>query len=143
MTLPLQPPVASSSGDGRVRRRTAVRWREDVGWEARCERCVVKKVACYWPLTDEFWDKARMNRCRACERERQASQKRHRYQTDPAFRDRMLEAVRTHRRENESKRADYNRFRWIVIKSDPILLAKEHVRKRVASAAYRARKRAA
>ncbi len=44
-----------------------VRFREDVGWEMRCESCSGHKVARYWPLTHEFWDPNKgLTRCRAC-----------------------------------------------------------------------------
>lgn len=120
-----------------------VRWRPDVGFELRCPRCAEKRMACFWPLTDEFWDKHRMSRCRACERERQATQKRERYHGNPAFRRRMLTVVREYRMDNPDKRRTYNQARWLVIKSDPILLANERERTRRAQAAYRARRRAA
>lgn len=49
-----------------------VRFREDVGWELRCEGCAYRRnQVCYWPLTHEFWDPERgMGRCRACWNER-------------------------------------------------------------------------
>lgn len=50
---------------------SGVRWREDTGWELRCLRCPTGMV--YWPLTDEFWDKKRMTRCRACWRTHERS----------------------------------------------------------------------
>lgn len=43
----------------------ALRWRDD-GWEARCPDCKHKAGGKWWPLTDEFWMKANMARCRAC-----------------------------------------------------------------------------
>lgn len=51
---------------------SGVRWREDVGWELRCEACAHKgrPGGSYWPLTEEFWDHRRsMVRCRACWRD--------------------------------------------------------------------------
>ncbi len=121
-----------------------VRWRPDVGFELRCPRCAEKKVASFWPLTDEFWDKNRMSSCRACERERQRDAKRLRYQTDPAFRARMVATVAEYRHGDVvGKRTAYNRARWIVIKSDPLLLAQERERTRRAQRAYRERQRAA
>ena len=49
-----------------------VRFREDVGWELRCEGCAYRRnQVSYWPLTHEFWDPDRgMGRCRACWNER-------------------------------------------------------------------------
>lgn len=44
-----------------------IRWRDDTGWELRCEACRRDKEQRYWPLTHEFWDTNRgMSRCRAC-----------------------------------------------------------------------------
>lgn len=128
---------------GARRHPIAVRWRDDVGWELRCPRCVERKVACFWPLTDEFWDRRRMSRCRACEKARQRDQKRHRYQTDPVARERMIASSRTYHADNPGKRTAYNRAKWVVIKGDPILLANERERVRRAQATYRARRRAA
>lgn len=47
-------------------RRSGVRWREE-GWEIRCDDCAkTGHLTSYWPLTDEFWDRHNMARCRAC-----------------------------------------------------------------------------
>ncbi len=45
---------------------TGVRWREDTGFEGRCDYCRE-----YWPLTLEFWQvsKVSMRSCKACIRE--------------------------------------------------------------------------
>ncbi len=44
-----------------------VHWREDTGWEGKCNDC-----ATYWPLTHEFWyPRQGTARCRACVNERQ------------------------------------------------------------------------
>ena len=41
---------------------TGVRWREDTGYEGRCDDCKE-----YWPLDDEFWSpKHGLARCRGC-----------------------------------------------------------------------------
>lgn len=45
-------------------RHAGIRWREDTGWELKCPYCPRGQV--YWPLGDEFWEKSRMTRCRAC-----------------------------------------------------------------------------
>ena len=48
-------------------RKHNVRWREDVGFELRCEVCSYRKQACYWPLTSEFWVVNKgLSRCRSC-----------------------------------------------------------------------------
>lgn len=60
-----------------------VRWREDVGFELRCDGCVLAgRGELYWPITLEFWNPDRiehgkregrgMRMCRACYRERDA-----------------------------------------------------------------------
>ena len=44
---------------------TGVRWREDVGFEGRCEQCRE-----WWPITGEHWNAARhggWKRCKACQ----------------------------------------------------------------------------
>ncbi len=46
---------------------TGVRFREDVGWEMRCEACAVGHLARYWPLDSEFWNPGKgLSRCRSC-----------------------------------------------------------------------------
>ena len=44
-----------------------VRYREDVGWEMRCDSCAADKGASYWPLDFEFWNLEKgLSRCRGC-----------------------------------------------------------------------------
>lgn len=45
-----------------------VRYREDMGFELRCEDCAYRRqFASFWPLTLEYWAPERgMSRCRAC-----------------------------------------------------------------------------
>lgn len=72
-----------------------VRWREDVGWELRCPQCSSRKRACFWPLTEEFWDRQRsLTTCRACLLMRKARLAREAYAKDPEAR---LNAVRAYR----------------------------------------------
>lgn len=54
-----------------------VRWRDDLGFELRCEDCAYRRqFACFWPLTREFWDPERgMSRCRACWNDRLAGRR--------------------------------------------------------------------
>jgi hypothetical protein len=40
---------------------TGVRFRDDTGWEGRCNLCHE-----WWPIDHEFWDKGRPSRCRDC-----------------------------------------------------------------------------
>jgi hypothetical protein len=50
-----------------------VRYREDVGWEMRCDDCQRTGRGCiYWPLLPigEFWSARTQVRCQSCERER-------------------------------------------------------------------------
>lgn len=56
---------------------TGVRFREDVGFEMRCESCAHKAIESYWPLDLEFWSPSKgMTRCRACWNEYEAARKR-------------------------------------------------------------------
>jgi hypothetical protein len=48
-------------------RRGPVRWREDVGFELRCDYCSYSKLDRYWPLSIEFWSPNRgFSRCKSC-----------------------------------------------------------------------------
>lgn len=52
-------------------RYRGIRWREDTGWELRCDSCVAKHsgTEVYWPLepVGEFWNpRDGLARCRAC-----------------------------------------------------------------------------
>jgi hypothetical protein len=55
-------------------RGRGVRYRPDTGFEMRCEGCAAKRVACWWPLTTEFWNQwSGLTRCRACVNEHRRS----------------------------------------------------------------------
>jgi hypothetical protein len=94
---------ASSSG---------VRWRDDVGFEMRCEDCLASaKGQCFWPITLEFWNPERttekgtragrgMTRCRACWRERDAYLFRTRYSKRPSIREKNRLRNEQYRAEN-------------------------------------------
>ena len=92
---------------------TGVRFREDVGFELRCEGCALKGVACYWPLDLEFWNPIKgMTRCRACWNEYQ----RNRMKTTRAASYRSA-AQRTYQREwaarkRQQQREDEGRQRY-------------------------------
>lgn len=75
-----------------------VRFREDTGFEGRCERCRE-----FWPLDAEFWRLSRgLRRCRGCWRETEAEYERRR---PPIMR--TAEAVaRKRSRDNERKRLE-------------------------------------
>jgi hypothetical protein len=71
-----------------------------------CEDCDTEKTgATFWPLTEEFWDKNNMQRCRACKARKNAAHIRERRRTDPEFLARQLEASKNNRR---AKNAIYN-----------------------------------
>lgn len=80
-------------------KRSGIRWREDVGWEVRCDWCAnhTGRTATYWPLTDEFWDRKSMARCRACLRIQKNRRDRARYATDMAWRARRQQGSREYR----------------------------------------------
>lgn len=76
---------------------SGMRYREDVGFEARCPDCARRGVQAYWPLTLEFWDPSRptvgggttgrsLTRCRACWRLKDARARRRRYRDHESLR---------------------------------------------------------
>lgn len=78
--------------------------------EMRCERCRARSMACYWPITAEFWDQSRgLAMCRACHHERRRLEERERYRRDPERRRREL---RHYREENARILAMKARERW-------------------------------
>lgn len=48
--------------EGSERRTRGVRYREDTGFEMRCDECRT-----YWPLALTFWNPGTLQRCRGCE----------------------------------------------------------------------------
>lgn len=85
-----------------MKRQTAgVRWREE-GWELRCPHCPPGMV--YWPLTEEFWDRKRMTRCRACWRTHEKAR----------LTEAQREARRQYAREWNQRNPEYNRHRMAV-----------------------------
>jgi hypothetical protein len=59
-----------------------VRWREETGFEGRCDYC-----RDWWPLTLEFWQpRWSMARCRACINLWRRTYQNAKYRDDPAFR---------------------------------------------------------
>lgn len=78
-----------------------IRWREDTGWELRCETCAIAgRAERYWPLTEEFWDKRRMARCRACEKRRLSQNAKARRRNDVALANRIRERNRLYQQRN-------------------------------------------
>jgi hypothetical protein len=69
--------ASEEEAGGEVTAWRGVRYREDVGWELRCEACAFRRQeASYWPLTLEFWSPERgMGRCRACWNDRRQRQR--------------------------------------------------------------------
>ena len=112
------------------------RWREDVGFEARCPDCVISGGACFWPITLEFWDPKRgMTRCRGCHDRRAAANLRARYRSDPL----KLERNRRYRAANRDAQRIKDAARWAAVKADPERLAVRREQNRLANAAYKQR----
>lgn len=97
---------------------TGVRWREDTGFEGRCDYCRE-----YWPLDVEFWQvtKVSMRMCKACIREyyRLAQRKR---RADPEKRAKDREGVTEMRAvlTRYGLMGDYRR-RWYLTNRETIL----------------------
>lgn len=124
---------------------TPVRWREDTGWEFRCGDCAKAQDACFWPLADEFWDKARgMVRCRACWRalDRRASRESY-ARLSPEAKAEKVAARRRYRSANRKVQHLKDAAKWQRIKADPILLERARQKSRESTARYRARQREA
>lgn len=89
-------------------RTRGVRWNADTDsfelWCPECERH--GGGATFWPLTLEFWEPGRMQRCRACERGRKARAIAERRFRDPEWYLRTLADVREQKR---FKNSLYNR----------------------------------
>lgn len=121
-----------------------VRWRDDTGWELRCPDCAKRGGQCFWPLTDEFWQKrAGMQRCRACMNARDARLHRQAYARNVPLRERRREYNRKYRAANRPVARIKDQTRQEQVKADPLLLEQSRERGRRRQAAYRARKRAA
>lgn len=123
---------------------TPVRWRDDVGWEKRCDECAKRDTdARFWPLTLEFWNpKKSMRRCRSCQRALEAKAARAKYLANTTFRERRLNNARKYRAEVRGTLHVKDAAKWAATKADPLLLEQARERGRKSQAAYRARKRA-
>lgn len=77
-----------------------VRWSED-GWQMRCPDCPARVSPRWWPLTEEFWDRRNLARCRACNRELKRARDR--------ASERRRDYIRSWRREAVHAIALYNR----------------------------------
>lgn len=81
--------------------RSGVRWREDVGWEVRCDDCAKHgSTGIYWPLTDEFWIKSSMRRCRACHLAKKRRRDYQYYWSDPEYRAKKAAEAKAYRAES-------------------------------------------
>ena len=113
------------------------RWREDVGFEARCPDCATSGGARFWPITTEFWDPNRgMTRCRGCHDRRAAANLRKRYRLDAQKR---LERNRRYRAANRDAQRIKDAARWAAVKADPERLSVRREQNRLANAAYKQR----
>lgn len=122
---------------------TPVRWRDDVGWEKRCDDCAARNVARFWPLTDEFWDKRKtMRRCRSCQRSFDAKRARALYLSSTTYRERRRAASRKYHRETRAAQYLRSKTRWAQIVADPLLHEQQREKARAAQARYRERQRA-
>jgi hypothetical protein len=105
-----------------------VRWRADLGFGMRCADCATNHRACYWPLTEEFWDTRHgLSRCRACWRDRMTAQKRAQYRRDP---EKFVERSRVNRASSRDVQRIKRQEEWRRIKADPVLLAQKRARAR-------------
>jgi hypothetical protein len=96
---------------------TPIRWRDDTGWEYRCGDCAAKAIDCFWPLTDEFWDRKRtMRRCRSCQKNRDARRSRELYRKSPQYRENQRRAAKRYAEETVDARRIYERQRWQDVK---------------------------
>ena len=119
---------------------TTVRWRDDTGWELRCADCAAQDTSCFWPLTDEFWDKRRgMNRCRACYRSYDNRMHRERYASDAEHRARRLMNAKKYRTAARQAQHIKDQMKWERTKNDPVRLERAREKGREAQRRYRAR----
>jgi adenylate kinase len=77
--------------------RANVRWNRELEiFEMYCPDCVVatNAGANFWPLSEEFWIYASLQRCRACNLKKDADRIAKRRREDPEFRARQVEQSR-------------------------------------------------
>lgn len=125
--------------------KTPIRWRDDTGWEFRCGDCAKAGTSRFWPLTEEFWDRARgMLRCRACWRARDRQMAMGYFRSNPeSWREQRRERQREARRAHREAERIISQIRWQRTKSDPVLLERARAKGREAQRRYRERRRAA
>ena len=97
-SLALVSSVGPSAPAEETRHASPVRFR-DGEWEYRCASCARKQLACFWPLTLEFWNPHMgMAMCRACKRtERRRSEAARRRRETAAARQARIERMRAYR----------------------------------------------
>lgn len=123
---------------------STVRYRDDVGYELRCPDCASLGRSCFWPLTDEYWDKRRgFRRCRACQGALDARRAKARYLSNTTARERKREASRRYYAATRQAQRLRHQDRWQAIKTDPERHAQEIARVREAQRRYRERRKAA
>jgi hypothetical protein len=121
-----------------------IRYREDTGWEYRCESCVDKHQACFWPLVDEFWDRKRgMQRCRACFREADRARARRYYLENSTAKERKALHERHYRKANPAKMRMVEKVKWAMLKADPERYERQKELSKLRQRSYRARQKAA
>lgn len=83
-------------------KKQGVRWNAEMEcFTMRCDDCYEKSMPSHWPLTLEFWNKRNLQRCKACEHERDLSQKRLKYANDPVYREERKAERRRYFQENK------------------------------------------
>ena len=123
---------------------TPIRWREDTGWEYRCDGCASRGMARFWPLDDdEAWDKKRgMKRCRACWRALDRRTSRERHASSEEVRRRKAAYSRRYRADNKRVQHLKDADRWAATKADPVRLEAAREKGRESMRRYRERRRA-
>ena len=120
-----------------------VRFREDVGFEMRCDSCATSGGTRYWPMTTEFWWPTHgLSKCRACHQHDEARKLREKRVADPAFQARIYARNAKYRAEARAAQRVKDQQKWQRIQSDPILLARARERSRESSRRYKAKQRA-
>jgi hypothetical protein len=115
---------------------TGCRFREDTGFEGKCDRCLS-----WWPISREFWStKQGMKRCRACLSEITNERNRIR-RSDPAVRAAEAEAMRVSRRAKASDQREYWRNYYREKRDRINELARERYARRGVDPSRRAYKR--
>lgn len=84
---------------GRYGETRGVRWDPDLGeFKMKCDDCSRRGhgIACYWPITIEFWNPTSMQRCRACNLDRKRRLEREARRDNPEHAGRLREKNRAY-----------------------------------------------